>query len=296
LVERTGFLIESGGIGRGMRLASPGLFHAMRCLEVAMRVPNMLPGRGIGRAAAAALILGAPAAALAVDPPHAIHVGDGTANGSRLRPYDNAWLFSATLPDGRTRAQGIWSDHMDAVDQNGRHVLRRVQGMTYLNGVSQSSVNIFDPATCAPITTEGRGRDGKVFRRTFAGSRVTTERPAQDNAPASTNALDAPEAVFDFYGGMYGLLLSCFPLDVGYSGTFTAVDEFTDVATPVTFSVVRRERVRAGARGDVDTLVTVVDTPGQYTETFWLAREAPYIIRLVVTVPDHSRTMSFDMI
>ena len=246
--------------------------------------------------AAIALVASAAGAAPAPSPPRAIHVGDGTADGSRLRPYDNAWLLSVTLPDGRIRPQGIWSDHMEAGELNGRHILRRIQGMTYVNGVSQSTVNVFDSATCAPITTEGRGRDGKVFRRTFDGSHIVTERPSQDITPASTAALTAPEPVFDFYGGMYGLLLSCFPLDVGYSGTFTAVDEFRDVATPVSFSVVRRERVRAGARGEVDTLVAVVDTPGQYTETFWLARQAPYIIRLVITVPDHSRTMSFDMI
>jgi len=266
-----------------------------------MRSPAAIafPGhwRNLARLLAiAGAIAGAAGPAPAADPSRPIHVGDGTADGSRLRPYDNAWLFSVVLPGGGTRAQGIWSDHMDAVDLNGRHILRRVQGMTYVNGVSQSIINIFDPATCAPITSEGRGRDGRLFRRTFEGSHVTTERPAQDSTPASTAALTAPEPVFDFYGGMYGLLLSCFPLDVGYSGTFTAVDEFRDVATPVSFSVVRRERIRAGSRGEVDTLVTVVDTPGQYTETFWLARDAPYIIRLVITVPDHSRTMSFDMI
>jgi hypothetical protein len=243
-----------------------------------------------------ASMAGAAAAAPTTSPPRSIHVGDGTADGSRVRPYDNAFLLSVALADGRARPQGIWSDHVEAGDRNGRHILRRVQGMTYINGVTQSSVNIFDTATCAPITTEARGRDGKIFRRTFDGSHITTERPAQDSAPASTGSLTAPESVFDFFGGMYGLLLSCFPLDVGYSGTFMAVDEFRDVAAPVSFSVVRRERIRAGSRGEVDTLVAVVDTPGQYTETFWLAREAPYVIRLVITVPDHSRTMSFDMI
>ena len=164
--------------------------------------------------------------AVAASAPHAIHVGDGTADGLRLRPYNNAWLFSASFPDRPTRVQGIWSDHLEAVEVGGRSVLKRVQGMTYINGISQSVVNVFDPSTCAPISSEAHRPNGQVIRRQFNGTQVTSEWPAESagvpNAPAAasaagtsgnpsrTVAFETPEPAFDFFGGMYGLLLSCF--------------------------------------------------------------------------------------
>ena len=225
-----------------------------------------------------------------------ITVGAPEVSGATLHPYNNAWLFRAIFPDGKTRDQGVWSDHLEATTVNGRAVLKRVQGMTYVNGVSQSIVNTFDPATCGPLVTEGRDRNGQVLRRTFEGKHVSSEWPPDKDKPASKTAFNAEQPMFDFYGGMYGILLSCFPLKVGYTGTLLAVDEFKDETQPVTFTVLRKETVRAGSRGMVDAFVTVADTPGQYTQTFWLSPDPPYIIRLLITFPDKSKEMSFDMI
>jgi hypothetical protein len=236
--------------------------------------------------------------AMAASPPSAaaVRLGDGSADGTRLKPYDNAWLYAVRFPDGHVKAQGIWSDHVEAVTVDGRAALKRVQGMTYVNALSSSGITVMDASTCAPISSEQHRPDGLIIKRTFKGARVATERIEHAGDEPSRSVVDLPVPVFDFYGGAYGFLLSCFPLKVGYSATFPAIGETIDTLAPVTFSVVRRETVSAGSRGRVDAFVVIADKPDEYKQTFWLSTTAPYIIRLEIDYPAAPYVVSFDMI
>ncbi len=245
-------------------------------------------------AAVAAASPAAPAAARAETA--TIAVGDGTADGTKLQPYDNAWIYSAQKPDGTRAVQGIWTDHFYKTTVDGKLVWRRLQGMTYVNHSMSSVSDTFDPTTCSPLANDQYHPDGTILKRRFDGRHVTTERLARAGAAPVKTEFDLASPVFDFFGGTYGLLLSCFPLRVGYTGTFQAVAETEDVAASVTFAVVREEQVSAGARGMRQAFVVVVDTPGAYRQTFWLSKEAPYIIRLEVVWADAHAVATFDML
>jgi hypothetical protein len=244
----------------------------------------------------AILVAAFPATSSAVDEPKIIHVGDAAVSGARLQPYDNAWIYSATLPDGSVRAQGIWTDHFTRYSVQGKSMWRRLQGMTYTNHVMSSVSNVFDPDSCAPVSNEQHHPDESVLKRTFAGAHVASERIDKSGAESRKNAFDLSLPVFDFYGGTYGILLSCFPLEVGYTATFSAIDETKDELKPVTLSVLREEKVRAGLMGMVKTLVVFVETPGEYSQTFWLSKKPPYIIRLQVLWADKHAVATFDML
>jgi hypothetical protein len=98
------------------------------------------------------------------------------------QPYENAWTWKVVLADGKVRPQGVWSDQLQRTTQDGRDVLRRVQGMTYLNGQHMTLLTLMDPATCAPIRMERRGIDGRVQRRRFENGQMVTERVEADGA------------------------------------------------------------------------------------------------------------------
>jgi hypothetical protein len=245
---------------------------------------------------AGASLLGLSLTGIAADAPAKIAVMDGTADGRRLQPYGNAWIYSATKPGGQSAVQGIWTDHFSAVTVDGKAAWRRLQGMTYVNHVMSSVSNSFDAITCAPISNEQYHPDGSILKRKFSGRHVTTERIANAGAGPVKTEIDLPQPVFDFYGGTYGLLLSCLPLKVGYSGVLPAIAETEDKLAATTFSVVRAERVSAGSRGTRDTLVVVVDTPDSYTQTFWLSKEPPYVIRLEVKWADAHAVATFEML
>ena len=244
---------------------------------------------------AAALIAVVPVTSSAAEKPEMVHVGDATVSGAHLQPYDNAWIYSATLADGTVRVQGIWTDHFVRYPVNGKSMWRRLQGMTYVTHLMSSVSDVFDPDSCAPISNEQHHPDGSILKRTFDGAHVVSERIDKPGADSRKNSFDLPQPVFDFYGGTYGILLSCLPLKVGYAATFQAIDETRDELKAVTLSVLREEQVPAGLKGMVKTLVVLIDTPGEYSQTFWLSKDPPYIIRLQVAWADKHASATFDM-
>lgn len=203
-------------------------------------------------------------------------VGAPAWSTARLQPYENVWRYTATLANGDVKVQGLWSDRMDLVDRDGRKVMRRVQGMTYVNGLTSSTINIFDPVTLAAVFSETHKLDGSWIKRAFDGTTVTETLGASPaDKVGTTTVISMPEPVFDFWGGMYGTLIAALPLKVGMHGTIPSIAEFSPDYQPATFDVVREEDLRAGALGVVHTFV--VQTEGM---TFWLSASAPYVLKL----------------
>lgn len=227
----------------------------------------------------------------------AIQVSDGIADCRKLHPYENAWLWTVATADGKVRTEGIWSDHLDNIEVEGRHLLRRVQGMSYVNARSYVGVTQFDARTCAPAMSEQHPVDGSINRHTVDGTHVVTQRTAKDGT-ITTAEVELPSSAFDFFNGQDGLLLAALPLTVGYSGTIAAINEMGDGDGPkvAPFKVVREELVSAGMRGAVHSFVVVSELPGEYTSTYWISEKPPYFIRLLVTYPDNRYSFYFDMI
>ena len=222
-------------------------------------------------------------------------MGDGTIDGSFLQPYNNAWMYSVKLPNGQTSPQGIWSDHLQWTTVDGKQVMLRVQGTTFVNGVSNTIRNVFDPKTMAPITSETHGIDGSIFRRTFAGAHVVTETLAGPKDPAVKTEADLPTAVYDFNGGLYGLLLATLPLKTGLTGSLPAVADRENTLSVEPFHVLREESVSAGSRGMVKAWVVESGHPGDYHMTFWLTKQPPYIIKLVDVMESNGRVLTWEM-
>ena len=235
-------------------------------------------------------------AAGAASPVATVRMGDGTIDGSFLQPYNNAWVYTVTLPNGQTSPQGIWSDHMQWTTVGGRQVMMRVQGTTFVSGVSNSIRNVFDPKTMAPINSETHGIDGSIFRRTFTGAHVVTETLASAKDPGTKTEVDLPMAPYDFNGGLYGLLLAALPLKAGLTGSLPAIADRENTLTSEPFHVLREEYVSAGSRGKVKAWVVETGHPGDYRMTFWLTKEPPYIIRLIDAMESNGRVLTWEML
>jgi hypothetical protein len=248
------------------------------------------------RAPAAACLFAIGLASAAVQSATTVHVGDGTLDGSFLVPYNNAWFYSVRFSDGRELPEGIWSDHLQWTTVNGRRVMLRVQGVTFISGASNVIMNVFSPETLAPISSETHNVDGSVFKRTFDGAHITSVSLAgsKDTKPPAVSVL--PHPVYDFNGGMYGILMASLPLREGLRGTLPAIADGDDKLTSEPFEVLRQEDVEAGARGKVKAWVVESARPGDYTMKFWVTKTAPYIIKLVMTDTTHGRVLTWDML
>ncbi len=219
-----------------------------------------------------------------------------TPNGAVLRPYENAWLMTVRGADGVVHPQGIWSDHVQYHDVGERHLLMRVQGMTYINGRSSTTINVFDPATMLPVSSVEHGADGKTLSRDFAGAHVSATRVDAPGAAPVTSEADLPAAPYDYFGGMWGLLLATMPLRPGFDGAFPSIDEFADAPAQASYHVVGREMVQAGSHGRVQAWRVRADQPGNYRMTFWLLQSPPYVIALEYVDEHSARVTRWDMI
>jgi hypothetical protein len=228
--------------------------------------------------------------------PIAVEVGDGTLDGSFLVPYNNAWFYSVKFADGRVVPEGIWSDHLQWTTINGKQEMLRVQGTSFISGVSDVILNVFNPKTLAPIKSEAHHIDGTIFRRTFDGRRVASVTLANAKDSKIPDAAELPQPVYDFNGGMYGILLASLPLKEGLKGTLPAIGDQDAKVSREPFEVLRQETVSAGARGSVKAWVVDSARPGNYTMRFWLTKNPPYIIRLVMTDDAHGRVMTWEML
>src|SRR5256885_11040399 len=121
--------------------------------------------------------IAAQAAVPAANATATVAVGDGTVDAAKLKPYDNALVASQTTTDGRTLVPGIWTDQLRLRDVEGRQLWVRTQTLGYFDGRVMSSVNIFDPATFAPVSNVLVNPDGSkevwTFTATGAEGRVT---------------------------------------------------------------------------------------------------------------------------
>jgi hypothetical protein len=122
---------------------------------------------------------------------------------------------------------------------------------------------------------------------------VLFEHTADGKTTSQKVKLDTP--AFDFYGGLYGLLLAAFPLKPGFSATLPSVDEDTPTVSWLTFKVTGEEYADAGPKGRM-RVYTVEAESNLGPMKFWLSRQAPYIIRLEYTAKDNGYTWKYQMV
>jgi hypothetical protein len=223
-------------------------------------------------------------------PSEIIRVGDPGVDGSFLKPYKNAWKVVYEFPGKEPFLVGTWTDELSAVDINGRHLLKRTQMADYAKyNFVTTYVNVFDSKTMSPVSMDFKRNDtGEWAHRDFDGARVKYRRGASgDEAQIQTGQLEMNEAIFDYDGGMYGLLLAALPLKEGFKATFPTLSEDRDELDQITVTVGKQELVDAGPGKQV--MAWPIDTEGNYANKshsiFWVTREPPYVIKLVTTIP-----------
>jgi hypothetical protein len=223
-------------------------------------------------------------------PAEIIRVGDPGVDGSFLKPYKNAWKVVYAFPGKEPFLVGSWTDELATVEINGRHLLKRSQMADYAKyNVLTTYVNVFDSKTMSPVSMDFKRNDtGEWAHRDFEGARVKYRRAdSGDETKTQTGQLEMKEAIFDYNGGMYGLLLAALPLKEGLKATFPSLSEDRDELDWITVTVGKQELVDAGPGKQV--MAWPVDTEGNYANKshsiFWVTKQPPYIIKLVTTIP-----------
>ena len=216
-------------------------------------------------------------------------VGDPAVDGTFLKPYKNAWKVVYAFPGKDPFLVGMWTDELKDVNVGSRKLLKRTQTADYAKyGLMTTYVNVFDSKTMAPVSQEFKRSDtGETAHRDFDGSTVRYSRKTTEQAATETGELKLQNPIFDYNGGMFGVLLATLPLQEGLKGTLPALSEDRDELEWVSFSVGKQELVDAGPGKQV--MAWPVDTVANYANQshsiFWVTKDAPYVIKLVTVIP-----------
>lgn len=227
--------------------------------------------------------------------------GDRAIDGSSLKPYKNAWKVVYAFPGKEPFLVGTWTDELVETEVGGRRLFKRMQTADYAKyHIVTTYVNVFDPKTMAPISQDFKRSDtGEWAHRDFDRVSVKFSRRSSAQAKLETGELKLSSPVFDYNGGMYGVLLAALPLKEGLKASLPTLSEDRDEQEWVTVTVGKPELVDAGPGKQV--MAWPIDTEANYANQshsiFWVTKESPYVIKLVTTIPGaNSVTVTLSMI
>jgi len=222
-----------------------------------------------------------PGAALAPGgEPVAVRPGDPAVDGSFIRAAANRWSITQATAQGEV--PGIWGTstyEVQILQRDGRAVIRRKQ-VSVTSKRTVTDLALADRRTLAPIMSEESDDKGHFEHFDFVGDRVRIERSAAAPGGARTHSevkLDMP--VFDLLQGVYDLNLVALPLKEGYSAKIPVFDQVAGRAVWHPLRVTGREVAEVGGRRlECWTVETEI---AKFRVVFWLAKEPPYLVKLV---------------
>jgi len=237
------------------------------------------------RIASAALFLTAAAGFAASPAPARIERGDPSINGSFLHPYENRWTFSIQKTGQEPVEAGVWTDRLEAVTYEGRQALRRTQVAEYKKGFRLTFVTTFEKPSMTPLSFDySRGDTGETRHVEFRGNKAVFRRsPGSGTESAQDYVATLDHPVLDFYDGTYGILIAALPLREGFDAEIPAFDSDRACVDWIRVRVTGRETVAAGKGKTADTWVVQVETERYGRSTWWLTRDAPYVIKAEMT-------------
>jgi hypothetical protein len=230
-------------------------------------------------------------------------LGDGTISGTRVKPFQAAW-HATFYPEGSAPTDGgMWLQQLQVANLDGRKVLvRTTGGLVYGHKGHEilgyvAHVAVLDPDTLAPIWSQHRDFDGSIEKWIVNGTHVEWHRKGADpTANEEVRTFDTPMPAYDFAGAIIPFFLGAQSLKLGYSGVIPEIGDPEHPLRGLPFKVIRRERVKAGARGMVDAWVVECPDPTTGTLQFWISEKVPFPIRMVIpAIPGHPRQV-YEMI
>jgi hypothetical protein len=219
--------------------------------------------------------------------PARLEVGDVGVTGAHLKPYTNLWRFTQQKPREAAEEAGTWSDLLESTVYNGQPAMKRTQIANYeKKGIKLTFVSVFEPKTMKPFVFDySRSDNGNVRHVEFGPDAVIYRHTDSTGAKSEEARVKLDRNVFDFYGGMYGLLISTLPLADGHVAEIPAFDTNKMAIDWVPVRVKGREIIPAGAGKKTETWVVETPTKLYGRMTWWVTKEPPYVIKAVLEVP-----------
>jgi hypothetical protein len=225
-----------------------------------------------------------------------IAVGDDAVRTHLIEPYEARWSVTVATPDNRLVERGHLVERLER-GECAQACWRRTAQVLSAAGVETShTVNVFDAATLAPITTEQVVTDGTVLRLAFSGRRVQGRQNvgAFFHIPEHRRDIGGRlrRPAFDLNNGPTGLYLALMPHRPMTTLRIPIIDVDAEQPTRVVdadYRIFNRQMITVSGRNQEAVAIDAFTTYGYWQ--YWVVPEAPYVVRWLYVGPGGGRTI-----
>ncbi|MDF1613279.1 hypothetical protein [Stygiobacter electus] len=204
--------------------------------------------------------------------------GDGIVTGKKIPAYKNSWEMTAVNPDGTVINRGIWNDEISFYTNNdGDEILKRKQKVEYKDRISIQEEEVYrDNLQHIHLkiynVNEEPHTDIYYSAHKIWGKKIFRVDGLNDieQMPISFFFYELPQPVFDWH--LWGILISGFPLKVGYQARFLAHESYSYLPGDFrwfTLKVTGTDTINGGIWGNVNCYT--VDVEAEVLWKIWIA-------------------------
>ncbi len=211
-----------------------------------------------------------------------VAVGDSRVSAIFIQPYDASFKYYSVNEKDERVLLGTWTDDVTVTGNDDKTVLRRKVIRYSLDGAADfSRTTTANADTMGPIAshqTFGDGLSG-VSHVDFDGTAITQILLAQPEAPARVLQADLGQKVFE--GSFWATLAMSLPFEEGLVVEFPTYTFGGETIGSETYQVHGEETLEAMGETFTARKITAPDS----NWTFWVRKEAPYIVRIEHPLP-----------
>ncbi len=216
--------------------------------------------------------------------PDTIRVGDLRVDGSMIRPLKVRWSSVSISEGGESTPAGFTEERVEFVDVEGDRLLKFSQAwynpkdeLLYVN------TQVANPHTLAQRRFHSLSPAGSMGHIDIEGTSLSGAAAYRPEAEGIRFDFELEEPVFA--DGLAGLFYASFPLKKGLSVVAPGFGWGGSCSAPclswTSFTVVGQEQMLVAGLSSKSAWVIEVPGTNDSTVTYWLIKEAPYLLKAV---------------
>ncbi len=230
-----------------------------------------------------AIILASPSFAQTISK---VTPGSDLVSGDFIAPYTNKWKVVIENANGNSTDALIWTDYSQIMEVNGTKYIHRVQDLySPDHSLVDTWINMTELETLKPWQFQAISPTGSFSFLEFSDESVIirTNRNNQRSTVSDTMKIDTP--LFDW--NLYGMLLVGLPFEKETKYSLPIWQPGVNQPNKLTVTVEGKETIQTLSNQQIETFKLTTDKG----LTFWLSKEAPYVIQLQLNQPNGARRM-----
>lgn len=199
-------------------------------------------------------------------------------------PYSNKWKVSFQNLEGKKSPNRIWTDYTQIIDLEEKTILVRIQDLYSPSMKLQNTwINRVEIPSLKPIQFSTGTPEGGFSFYQFDADKVNSITNSNNENIVKSDTTYVDRILFDW--NLYGILLVALPFEVNAYYKLPYFDTNTLTSKYLSVHIIGKETITNLSSEKIETWK--VKTSDNLE--FWLIKEAPYVIKLELSIPDRGK-------